>query len=258
MPGFVDVSNMSDLEIKRLGQMDDYDDDFRPRGRWTRPAPTPEVGYSVSDVWAAACAADRVNGGYFKEAVVEYTDNQPPRLVKDKNRHIMMHFLANPDRLLVEDVERGEQVREFLQNDLTFRTLKGQITEFDNSTRACLAVTDRFYTVSHRYQLAVIACLPASAARAQQRQEIDTRVKFAQGGHFGKVGEKVQLNIEVLSANYSREYNIYWIKAVTDHDQVVLFSNKERFDVGTHLTVQGKVKAHRDDNLTQLNYVKVR
>jgi hypothetical protein len=35
-----------------------------------------------------------------------------------------------------------------------------------------------------------------------------------------------------------------------------MFSNKEKFDVGTHLTIQGKVKAHRE-NMTQLNYVKV-
>jgi hypothetical protein len=35
-----------------------------------------------------------------------------------------------------------------------------------------------------------------------------------------------------------------------------MFSNKEKFDAGTSITIQGKVKAHRD-NLTQLNYVKV-
>ncbi len=106
MPGFVDVSNMSDLEIKRLGQRDD---DFgmvdAPRG--SRRA-LPQVGYAVSDVWAAACAAQRINGGYFKEYVYEqYSDNlaEPPAIVKRRNRDVMMEFLQNPDRLLVEDVE---------------------------------------------------------------------------------------------------------------------------------------------------------
>jgi hypothetical protein len=62
--------------------------------------------------------------------------------------------------------------------------------------------------------------------------------------------------VEVVSASYSQPYNIFWIRAITDQDQPVTFSNKHKFDVGTSITIRGKVKAHRD-NLTQLNYVKV-
>lgn len=257
MPDFVDVSNMSDLEIKRLGQADEGDDDFQPRRCWNT-VPAAQVGYSVSDVWAAACAAQRVNGEYIKEPQRVFDkDTGLTHDLKKRNRDIMMEFLANPHQLLVEDVERGEACRNFLQQDLTFRAIKSTLTEFDSSTSKCLAVKDRFYTVSHRYELAVIACLPASVEKTKQRQELDARIKFAQGGHIGTIGQKVQLNVEVLSATYSREFNIYWIRCITDADQVIMFSNKERFDVGTHFTIQGKVKAHRDSNLTKLNYVKV-
>ena len=216
----------------------------------------PAVAYSVLDVWAAACAAQRINGGYFKECVFEYTDGEPPKIVKDKNRHIMMHFLANPDRLLVEDVERGEHCRKFLTNDLTFRTLKNKTGEFDTAIRKVLAVENHFDTRQHAYELAIVACLPQSVERSETRQNADERLKFAQGGLLGKVGEKITAAVEVISANYSQQYNIYWIRAITEQDQAVLFSNKEKFDAGSHLTIQGKVKAHRD-NLTQLNYVKV-
>ncbi len=258
MPGFVDVTGWTSEEVRRLGHADDYDEvAYQPRGsRRTLP----QVGYTVSDVWAAACAAQRINGGYFKEYVYEqYSDNlaEPPAIVKRKNRDVMMEFLQNPTQLTVDDVEEGERVRNWLQNDLTFRAVKGKLSEFDASTSKCLAVKDRFYTVSHRYELAVIACLPNSAAKSQARQETDARIKFAQGGHIGTIGAKVTANVEVLSVTYSQEYNIYWIRGITDADQPVTFSNKEKFDVGTHLTVQGKVKAHRDQNLTQLNYVKV-
>ncbi len=257
MPGFVDVSNMSDLEIKRLGQADDYDDVPRfGRRSSSYNKPATQVGYSVSDVWAAACAAQRINGVYSKEHVFEYLENGGSRLVMKRNRDVMMEFLQNPSQLLAEDVEAGEQVRKWLQNDLTFRAVKGKLTDFDTSVSKCLAVSDRFYTVSHRYELAVVACLPNSVAKSQQRQETDSRIQFARGGHIGKVGEKVTANIEVLSAVRSKEWNIYWIRGITEQDQAVMFSNKESFDVGTHLTIQGKVKAHRD-NLTQLNYVKV-
>ena len=259
MTGFVDVSNMSDLEIKRLGQADDADEPtpgFRGRAI-NRRVPRVSVSYSISDVWAAACAADRVNGGYFKEDRFEYSDNQPPRLVNRRNRDVMMQFLSHPGQLLVEDVERGEQCREFLNSDLTFRTLQNKTTSFDDAVRKVLAIEERFDTQTDRYELAIVACLPASVDRSQARQTVDQRMQFARGGLIGTVGNKVVLkDVEILSANYSQQYNIYWIRGITDQDQVVMFSNKESFDAGSHLTIQGKVKAHRD-NLTQLNYVKV-
>ena len=254
MPGFVDVSNWSDQDIKRLGQRDD--DDFSISRHRPRPRGLTQVGYAISDVWAAACAANRVNGGYFKECVFEYTDGEPPKMVKDKNRHIMMHFLANPDQLLVEDVEAGEQCRNFLQNDITFRTLKNTTNDFDRSVRQVLAVEDCFYSVANRYELAVVACLPASWQRAIARQSKDERIAEARGGLIGTVGQAVQLNIEVLGSVKSKDFDIYWVTAITDADQAISFSNKESWDAGTHLTIKGKVKAHRT-NLTQLNYVKV-
>jgi hypothetical protein len=259
MPGFVDVSNMTSDEVRRMGHADDYDHETKRYGRVAPPRNNTvlQTGHSVSDVWAAACAAQRVNGGYYKESTYLWDEiTHINKLDKRRNRDIMMEFLQNPDRLLVEDVEAGEQARDFLQKDLTFRALKGQLKDFDQSVSRCLAVTDRFYTVTHRYEMAVIASLPSSARRSQDRQSSDQRMKFARGGLIGKIGDKIMTNAEVISANYSQQYNIFWIRAITDQDQPVMFSNKEKFDAGTHLTIQGKVKAHRD-NLTQLNYVKV-
>jgi hypothetical protein len=257
MPGFIDVTGWTSEEVRRLGHADDYDEgEHTPRGG-RRPQTQPQIGYSVSDIWAAACAAQRVNGGYYKESSYQWDEaTNANKLVKRRNRDVMMEFLQNPHQLLVEDVEAGEQARDFLQKDLTFRALKGQLTEFDSATSRCIAIQDRFYTVSHRYELAVTAALPNSVRRSQDRQNTEQRLKFAQGGLIGKPGDRVTANVEVLSANYSQQYNIFWIRGVTDQDQPVTFSNKEKFDVGTHLSIQGKVKAHRD-NLTQLNYVKV-
>jgi len=259
MPGFVDVSNMSSEEVRRMGHADDYDDvDFQPRRKLksyvsTRPA---SDKFSVSDVWAAACAAQRVNGGYFKEYVFATDDTARPQIVKRKNREVMMQFLQHTNQLLVDDIERGEQCRLFLQNDLTFRTLKGKTSEFDNAIRKVLAVRDQFDDHFHKYELAIVACLPQSVERSQVRQNSESRVRFAQGGFIGKEGDKVDLEVEVLSANFSKQYNIYWIRAITEADQAVFFSNKESFDPGTYLSIKGTVKAHKE-NLTQLNRVKV-
>jgi len=260
MPGFVDVTGWTSEQVRRLGHADDYDDvDHRPRQRFnkTRQAEPVSVQYPASDVWAAACAAQRVNGGYHKEDQREWDEAKNQMvLIRRRNRDIMMEFLRNPERMTAEDLEAGDQCRQFLKNDLTFRALKGRLTDFDLSVQKALAPEDHFDEKKHRYELAIIACLPAGVARSQQRQTVDERMSFARGGLIGQPGNKITANVEVLSANYSQQYNIFWIRGITDQDQPVMFSNREKFDVGTHLTVQGKVKAHRD-NLTQLNYVKV-
>ena len=268
MSGFVDVSGMSSEDVRRMGHADDCDDvDHQPRrgikrnpygyNNSNRPERVANAQYSVSDVWGAACAAHRVNGGYFKDSIYEWDEaNQHRKIVHRKNRDVMMEFLTAPDRITAADHEQGQQVRNFLQNDLTFRAVKGQLTEFDSAVNKCLAVQDQFDQLKHRYELAVIACLPSSAAKAQQRQETTARIQFARGGMVGQVGDKVLLGVEVLSSTYSQQFGVYFVKALTDQDQPVVFANKERFDAGTHLTIQGKVRAHTD-NLTRLNYVKV-
>ena len=254
MPGFVDVGGMTYEDVRRMGHADDYDDvDHVPRRRNT----VLQTGHSVSDVWAAASAAQRVNGEYVKDTKYEYNEASGQTvLTKHRNRQVMMEFLQNPDRLLTEDVEEGEAVRTYLEQDLVFRALKGKLTDFDASVQRVLAVKDRFYTVTHNYELAVAASLPNSVIRSQQRQNSDTRLQLARGGLIGQPGAKISTNVEVLSCNYSQQYNIFWVRGITDQDQPVMFSLKESFGAGTWLTIQGKVKAHRD-NLTQLNYVKV-
>lgn len=257
MPGFIDVGGMTAEEVRRLGHADDYDDEPRRYGRApARTNPVLQVGYTVSDVWAAACAAQRINGAYYKDVAYEWDEvARVQRVVKRKNRDIMMEFLQNPDRILVEDVEAGEQCRKFLEQDITFRALKGRLTEFDNSTKKVLAVKERFYTVSNNYELAVVACLPNSAKRARNRQDLLARLATCSAVD-ANIGDKVQLNVEVLESKYNNNFNIYWITAVTEDNCAVSFSRKESYDVGTWLTIVGKVK-NQTHNSTQLNYVKV-
>lgn len=254
MPGFVDVSGMTYEDVRRMGHADDdgVDHGSVPPRRNT----VLQVGHSVSDVWAAACAAQRVNGGYYKEVAYEWDESaRVQRMVKRRSRDLMMEFLQNPDRILVEDVEAGEECRKFLEQDITFRALKGRLTDFDNSIKKVLAVKERFYTVSNNYELAVVACLPNSAERTRALQTLQSRLATCSAVE-ASIGDKVQLNVEVLDSKYNNNFNIYWIKAVTSDNRAVSFSRKESHDAGTWLTIVGKVKG-QSHNSTQLNYVKV-
>ena len=260
MPGFVDVSGMTSEDVRRMGHADDYDtpDTWKPRK--AAPARTNtvlQVGYAVSDVWAAACAAQRINGDYVKEYVYEWDEvAQTNKVAKDKNRNIMMHFLANPAQLLVEDVEAGETLRNWLQNDITFRALKSQLTDFDSAAQKCLAVADRFFTVSHRYELAVIAALPNSHAKSTAREVTQDRLRATSGELIGNVGDKLQLNIEVIRSVFSKNWNIWFTTAVTADNKAVFFSYRQQLVTGQFHTIKGTVKAHKDGQ-TQLNRVSI-
>jgi len=255
MPGFVDVSNMTAQEIKRLGQMDD--DYETPRQTWKPKAKPQGVQHSVDNVWGAACAAQRINGSYVKETQYQFDEaKQTTVVVKQRNRDIMADILANPALLTVEDIALGQQCRKFLEQDITLRGLKGRLTEFDTAVSKTIAVSESFDTVKHKLELAVVASLPASHQRSLARQDVDSRVRQTTGGYVGAVDAKIESDVEVVSANYSHTYNIFWVTAITPDNQAVFFSYRSKLTTGSWIHVKGTVKAHRDGK-TQLNRVKV-
>ena len=212
--------------------------------------------YSVDDVWGAAVAAQRTNGEYLKEDKTNITEDGSYETLQKRNRDIMMDFLAVPGTITDEDRVTGRECRRFLQNDLTFRALKGQLSAFDASVSKVVAVEEEFDTVQHRLELAVVACLPQSHQRALVRQSIQDRVRNASGGYVGNVSDKVSLDAEVVSANWSNTYNIFWVTAITQDNRALFFSYKSQLNSGIQIKLVGTVKAHRD-NKTQLNRVKV-
>lgn len=259
MPGFVDVSNMTSEEVRRMGHADDYDaEPYQPRRTWQPKAKPAGVKHSVDNVWGAAVAAQRINGSYVKETQYKVDPEMSSNTVVDKrrNRDIMVDILANPAQLTVEDIAQGQECRKFLQNDITFRALKNKLTEFDGSVSKVLAVEDDFDTVKHKLELAVVACLPASHARALERQAVQERVRQTSGAVIGNPGDKVTLAVEIVKSNYSQQWNTWYATAITADNSAVFFAYRQELAKGAKHTIQGTVKAHRDGS-TQLNRVSI-
>lgn len=253
MPGFVDVSNMTSREIQRMGHADDE----TPRQTWKPKSKPQGAKHSVDNVWGAACAAQRINGSYVKETQHQFDENTNTMVVvKQRNRDVMSDILANPAVLTVEDIAQGQECRKFLQQDITLRGLKGRLTEFDTAVSKTVAVSEEFDTVTHKYELAVVASLPASHQRSLARQDVDSRVRQTTGAYVGAVDAKIELDVEVISANYSQSYGIFWVTAITQDNQAVFFSYKSKLTTGSWIQIKGTIKAHRDGK-TQLNRVKV-
>ena len=252
MIGFVNVSNMSSRDIQRMGHEDDHD---QPVIRLSSKKSASQQ-WSVSDVWAAACAAQRVNGEYLKDGRNTYGDNGEVLSTTRRNRDIMVEFLHNPDQLLAEDVEAGEAARAFLSQDLTFRALKNKTGDFDRSMAQVLAVQDHFDTIKHRLELAVVACLPQSHQRSVRHLAVQDLLATTVPEALGEIGSKVRLTVKVVSSAYSQNFNIYWIKAITSDNRAVFFAYKNSLAPESTHQIIGSVKRF-DNGQTQLNRVRI-
>ena len=222
-----------------------------------RTNPVLQVGYSVDDVWAAAVLADRTNSGYVKETEYQLElDTGRQSVVRETNRFVMMDALQNHPELITDELRaEGRILRDQLAQDFTMRALKGATTSFDTSIQQCLAVQDRMYTVSHRFELAVIPSLPRSMRETVRRTDVDSLLREC-GPIDAKPGTKVDLAVRVVKSFYSQNFNTYYITAVTESNGAVMFTYRERFDFNTELKIRGNVREHSAGS-TRLNRVKV-
>ena len=211
------------------------------------------LSYEADLVWAAACAAQRINGEYVKGT--KWPD--APVDQASTNRELMENILGNDAGTIAvvtdEDREQAVLVRRFYKA-LTFKLITGnKLSDFDNTALALSNVD----TITTKYELAVIASLPSCYVRGQARNNVENRVKFATGGYIGQYGDKIKLDVEVLRSFFSQQWATYYVTAITADDQAIFFSFKnDPPAVGSTVTIAGTVKSHKD-NSTQLNRVKV-
>ena len=248
MPGFVDVSNMSDLEIKRLGQADDDYEAAPKRNRYTPPLP---VTFTADQVWGLAVAADRINEGYFKEDLWMYNAT-PPFIQKKANKAMVKEWLRTQDfiEMTEADVALGREYRNYF-NSYTLKALTGQLSDFDKQALK-IAQKDSF-TGRDMLEFAVVSCLPSVARRDQAHTALKREI-YQSEQLQGAAGDVIVGDITVIRTRYSKEYNKYRIDARMGESIVDFWHTKEL--QGT-VRIKGKIKQQRGNKATQLNYVKI-
>ncbi len=209
--------------------------------RYTRPS------YNTSDVFAAACAAQRVNGEYLKYTAV----NDEHGTTRLANKVLIHNFLKGDFDIRDEDRELGEKVMQHCRG-LTFKLLTDKrLSDFEQNM---LTIVEK-ETTNSNYEISIVSSLPASYARTVVRKNIDVRLRETEG-LIGQVGDKIALSAEVVRCNFSEQWGTHFVTAITPDNNQVFFAYRNKIEVGTTITAEGKVKAHRE-NTTQLNYVKI-
>lgn len=208
----------------------------------------PTLDLTADQVWAAACAAYRVNGGYLKHAEV----TAEGKIVRPTNRELVRQYLAEPDSVTADDLEQGRKCRQDLLKQATMSALRNRATEWDLLT-AEMASLD---PVTTDYQLSVITALPKSHAQNLTRETVDTRLAYCDSDPVGRVDERVEITGEVVRSNYSNQYNTHYVTVITDANRQVFFAYRERIEPGANIRICGRVKRHAD-RATQLSRVKI-
>jgi hypothetical protein len=208
----------------------------------------PTLDLTADQVWAVACAAYRVNGGYFKQPQV--TDQGV--ITRPTNRELVRQYLAEPGSVTADDLEQGRKCRQDLLKQATMAALKNQATEWTLLT-ADMAALD---TVTTDYQVSVITAMPKSHSQNLARETVDSRLAYCDSDPVGRIDERVEITGEVVRSNYSNQYNTHYVTVITDTNRQAFFAYRERIEPGANIRICGRVKRHAD-RATQLSRVKI-
>ena len=197
-------------------------------------------------VWSAACTAYRLNNGYLK--VPDVIGDQ---VIRPTNREIVK--IALYDHSLITDADRdmAQQCRRYMATAVTMQALKTELGEWAKITAKVCGLD----TVNSLYDFSVITAMPHSYIKQLKKESVDARLARCQST-VGKLGDKVELAVEIVRSNYSAKFNTWFVSAITDDNYAVYFAYREALDSDTHVKIRGTVKRHTD-SATQLNRVKI-
>ena len=210
----------------------------------------PTLDYTADQVWAAACAAYRVNGGYLKHPEV----TAEGRIVRPTNRELVRLYLADDQGEFVTATDRkqGIKCRQDLLKQATMSALRNRATEWDLLTAQMATLN----TITTDYEVSVITAMPKSHSQNLTRETVDGRLAYCEHTPVGPVNHRVDIEGEVVRSNYSSQYNTHYVTVITQDNRQVFFAYRERIEPGAKIRICGRVKRHAD-RATQLSRVKI-
>ena len=208
--------------------------------------------FTADQVWGCAIAADRINGGYVKEALWGPSDSGEDRKIKEANKIMVKDWLRanNFSLITAADIDKGRETRHFF-NGFLLKELSGKINDFERQALKIAQMEE--FTGRNMLEFAIISCLPAAMIREQSKKELSSDIRNSTQLQ-GSVGDKIQGDITVVKSYYSQDYAKFRITARLSDAFVDFWFGKE---LTGNVSIKAKIKSQRGDNTTQLNYVKI-
>ena len=198
-------------------------------------------------IWAAACAAYRLNNGYAKVA-----DMIGDQVIRSANKDVVRQCIDDTTLITDADREQAEQCRRHMASSVTMRALKTELQEWDKVVARICGQDE----VNTGYDLAVISAMPHSYANYLAKEAVSARLVRCEDDHVGKLGDKVELAIEIVQNNYSTKFDTWFVSGITLDNHAVFFAYRESLKSNLVINIRGTVK-RLVDRATQLNRVKI-
>jgi len=233
--------------------------------------------YPLRDVMAASVMAYRLNGDeYITNTVSEYDEDDNHIILKHANKHLMLFTITDatvPNNLKMsvnegsfwfENVadEEDYEVADTIISYYTGLMLKAMGATINDFEQKVLGLVKAGNVAANDF--GIVASLPKSYFRSVERDAVEAqqRALSDDSQYVGKIGETVELAIEVLRCNFIQKLNCHVVNARAGNDLIVFFtSNANDFDGMRCGNIKGRVKRHQTSNYhggkeTVLNYVK--
>jgi hypothetical protein len=200
----------------------------------------PAIDQSVA--WAAACMAYQINGGYIKVLESDKKDN------KTLVREIVKSGMPIADA----DLKQGQTVRDYIAKTATMATLRGTLDTWGQE----MARVSQLEKIESTYDLNVIASMPSTYQRSLERDRVHERLSVTSTEYDARLGDKIELDVEVLENKYSQKWATYYVTVVDTDNRAWYFAHRKSLPKGEKYTIRGTVK-RLADRMVQLNRVKL-
>jgi hypothetical protein len=218
--------------------------------------------YDTRLVFAAASAAQRINGSYVKSS--------ESRGEKPSNRAIMNFIVMGVSQYGYEvevtqnwsimdlDYVSADQIMEYYKSK-TLEIMSGKANAY--TMAAANAAYKEQIASNDQLTLGTVASLPQAHERSVAYDQTWDRVELLKRNsqHFGTVGDKFEGAVEVLSCIYSKNWFKYYVTAITKQGNIVNFASDGEYKQGETVEISSaKIKQHANENITRLHYVRVK
>ena len=222
--------------------------------------------FSTQQVLELACAAQRVNDAYIKEAQAVYTDDNVYMYSKQTNKLMMLCTLDHtvwtadpkeapmPLKVLPEDTVQADEIKKHFRKFL-FSAIEGE-NDFQTNINTILSGD----TVKQN-QFGYVACLPSVYVRDVAQTKVKQAARSVEEGYLADIGSNLKdLDAEIISSVKSKNFEGYNIDAIINN-RMASWLNKTNLNTGACVIIKAKVKDHskhwkHQNDVTRLNYVK--
>lgn len=227
----------------------------------------PVNSYPLEQLLELACAAQRVNGAYVKQAESIVADDNKVLGYKWPNRSLIT-FALGEDKTTYNDPIMQPQ---FLKVNLEDKGLAMEIQKFYRRLAfTAIQGDDEFKTTINSLlnsaevpmnRLGFIACLPSAYLRDVAQNKMERWSKIVDNEYLASIGTEVyDLDCEILESRRSKTYDAFNIDAIIDN-KMVSWMGKNAFMPGPCVVIRARVKDHSthwkfENAVTRLNYVK--